>query len=335
MNSGVSRFLSLPVALVLSLAVAGCGGATDEVRLPDRVASSPVPSPTPGASRSEPLQDRFEVPYVDDGNPAHTLDLYLPADTSAEPFPVAVFVHGGRWREGDKSSLRPDGDGEQAGFTRFLTENGFSVAAINYRLSGEAQFPANMNDVRAAVRYLRANAVQLGLDGERIAVAGDSSGGHLAMLAGTTNGDPALEGDLGVTSVNGDVQAVVSYYGLSDIRNRSDYKAESGCGEGRKEVSSEGRMLGAEPITPEGLALAEKASPLLRVTADSVPMLLFAGRQDCTAPVSQSQAMLDALKKVGVKAELVVLDAGHADATYYSTSEPQQRLLEFLTGVLG
>ena len=248
---------------------------------------------------------------------------------------MAVFVHGGRWSEGDKSSLRPGGEGEQSGFTSFLTANGFAVAAINYRLSGEAQFPANINDVRAAVRYLRANAVELGLDGTRIAVAGDSAGGHLAMLAATTNGDPALEGDLGDTSVSGDVQAAVSYYGLSDIRDRSAYKAESGCGEGRKEVSSEGRMLGAEPTTPRGMALAEQASPLLRANADAVPLLMFAGRQDCNAPVSQSQALLDALRKAGATADLMVLDAGHADPVYYTTQQPQQKLLEFLTGVLG
>jgi acetyl esterase/lipase len=216
-------------------------------------------------------------------------------------------------------------------YKNLLLGNGYAAASINYRLSGEATFPANIEDVKAAVRYLRANAVDLGVDPDRFAIVGESAGAHLALLLGMTSGVAPLEGDLGTTGVSSAVQAVVSYYGFSDLRVRSQQLADQGCpADDHGGTTSEGAMLGAEPSTDTGRALATQASPITYVDASDPPTLLFHGTQDCTAPTAQSKDMEAALKAAGVPTELRLIDAGHADAAFFTTPELQDQLIRFL-----
>ena len=131
-----------------------------------------------------------DIAYVSNGHERQKLDLYLPPNRKeGDMLPLVIWVHGGGWQNGTKQLV-----GRQA----FLLEQGFALAAINYRLSSHAAFPAQIHDCKAAVRFLRQNASRYGLDGERIGVWGSSAGGHLAALLGTSGNSKELEGDLGV-----------------------------------------------------------------------------------------------------------------------------------------
>jgi BD-FAE protein len=137
------------------------------------------------------------------------LDLYLPA---ARPAPVVVFVHGGGWRLGSRHSAGPAFPGTSA--LEAVAQAGIAVASVDHRLSGEAVWPAQLHDVKAAVRWLRARAGDLGVDPERVYAWGESAGGHLAALLGLTAGDPELEGDVGVTGPSSAVAAVAAGTGI-------------------------------------------------------------------------------------------------------------------------
>ena len=262
---------------------------------------------------------------------AQMLDLYLPRTPGSLPHPLVIFIHGGRWAGGDKSALPERGDMSLDTYQKLLLTNGYAVATLNYRLSGEAQFPAQIHDVKAATRYLRANATSLGIDPTRFAAVGESAGGHLAMMLGTTGEDTGLEGDLGSTGVSSAVQAVVSYYGVSDLPHRAGQR-DASCEPitGRSPSSSENAFLGADLGTPTGDRLAVQASPMTYIDATDPPTLLFHGRQDCNVSYLQSQTMHDALSKAGVATELTLIDAVHAEAAFFGTPALQQQLLMFL-----
>ncbi|MFP6765685.1 MAG: alpha/beta hydrolase, partial [Planctomycetaceae bacterium] len=137
------------------------------------------------------------------------LDLYLPDNQNA---PLAVFIHGGSWKQGSKDRC----------YVSWLTDHGFAVASISYRLSGKAIFPAQIHDCKAAVRWLRANASKYGYSTNRIAVTGRSAGGHLAVLLGTTGGVRELEGNVGGNlDYSSGVDAIVDYFGAMDFIQRT------------------------------------------------------------------------------------------------------------------
>src|SRR5947209_5066676 len=141
---------------------------------------------------------------------AQKLDLYLPG--AQGPFPLVIYVHGGAFKFGDK------GDNEASGAFPFLLAAGYALTSINYRLSGEARFPAQIHDVKTAVRWLRANAVSCHIDPERIGAWGASAGGHLVSLLATSGGATALEGaELGHAEQSSRIQAVVSWYAPIDF----------------------------------------------------------------------------------------------------------------------
>ena len=122
------------------------------------------------------------------------LDLYMPEKTAATQPPLIVWIHGGAWRQGNKNNN---------GLLVWAAAEGFAIASIQYRLSGEAKFPAQVHDAKGAIRWLRAHAHEYGYDARKIAVAGGSAGGHLAALVGTSGGVQALEGDVGGNAQHG------------------------------------------------------------------------------------------------------------------------------------
>jgi acetyl esterase/lipase len=239
---------------------------------------------------------------------AQKLDLFLPDGDG--PFPLVINIHGGAFRFGERGML-------DAPIAKALLKEGIAVASIDYRLSGEAKFPAAVLDAKAAVRFLRANASKYRLDGGKFIAFGQSAGGNLASLLGTSGGvaefdDPAL-GNSGVSSR---VQGVIDWFGPTDFLKMDAQAAEQGCpaeacrhGEAN---SPEGLYLGSRPaVVPQ---LAAKANPITFITPDDPPFLLQKGEKDCVVPVGQSRILLDALKTGGVKAELDILEgAGHGD----------------------
>lgn len=163
-----------------------------------------------------------DLSYVNDGNAKHKLDLYVPNNTTS-PVPLIIWIHGGAWRSGDKQ-LAPNS------FPLRYARNGYAVASINYRLSDEAIFPAQIYDCKAAVRWLRANASAYNLDVTRIGAWGLSAGGHLASLLGTGGDVTDLEGNVGGNLQHSSrVQAVVDWFGPTDFLLTDAQEAAQGC----------------------------------------------------------------------------------------------------------
>jgi acetyl esterase/lipase len=217
------------------------------------------------------------------------LDLYLPADDA--PAPVVVFLHGGGWRLGSRHSAGPAYRGADPTPFEQVAQAGIAVASVDYRLSGEAVWPAQLHDAKAAVRWLRARADELGIDPDRVASWGESAGGHLAELLGLVD-DPALEGDVGVTGTSSAVSAVAAWYAPSDV---AAVAADTGA-DPTDATTREALLVGAAPsAVPD---VAAQASPITHVSPAAPPFLLLHGRADRFIPVAQSERLAERLPDV-------------------------------------
>ena len=231
---------------------------------------------------------------------SNTLDLYVP-ENSAGPLPLVIWIHGGAWLAGNK---------DDGGPAIRLLPHGYATASINYRLSQEAIYPAQIEDCKAAVRYLRANAKRYNLDPDRIGVWGRWAGGHLVALLGTTGDVKALEGKGPNQEVSSRVQAVSDLFGPTDL---SKIAAQSG-----KQIvmkhdgpDSPGAKLLGGPIE-SNFDKAQKANPIAYITKNDPPFLILHGDKDPLVPVAQSRILDEALKKAGNESTLVVVTgAGH------------------------
>ncbi|WP_226913236.1 alpha/beta hydrolase [Gephyromycinifex aptenodytis] len=277
---------------------------------------------------SDPQPERLDIHYVDDGMPEHTLDIFTPQGSG--PFPVLVWAHGGGWRAGEKADLA-NTDIHMDEMKQALLEHGYAIASVNYRLAPANTFPAPTHDIAASVRYLKAHAAEFGLDPERFALGGDSAGAHLSSLVAMAAGDETVQGTLGETSTDSKVDAVVGYYGLYDLRGRIPDQQAQGCDPERTGAdSSHGQLIGADPGSEQGGKIADSASPLTYINEQSPAMIMFAGRQDCTAPFAQAERMRDALQKASVPTELTIIDTGHADPKFFQDEAIRNQMLSFL-----
>ncbi|MPQ97429.1 alpha/beta hydrolase fold domain-containing protein [Modestobacter sp. I12A-02628] len=254
------------------------------------------------------------------------LDLHLPPE-GAHPAPFVVFAHGGGWSTGSRDVVGPGfADWSPSPFDR-LAAAGIAVATVDYRLSGESTWPAPLEDVVAALRWLRGNSTRLGLDADRVALWGESAGGHLAAMAGLLGHDP----DRGA----GRVRAVVDWYGPADLLGLSGQLGPGAPHDPDAADSRESMLLGAPLRTvPE---LAADASPVHHVTAGAPPFLLVHGRADRLVPARQSELLAAALADHGVPVRLEVLDGadhlwtGSEDAPAVAFDLTTSFLLEHLT----
>ncbi|HTR00265.1 MAG TPA: alpha/beta hydrolase, partial [Candidatus Acidoferrum sp.] len=253
-----------------------------------------------------------------DGKPLK-LDLYMPTTKAS---PLVVYVHGGVWRNGDKSA--------GAAFAERLVGAGFAVASVDFRQTTAAPFPANIHDIKAAVRFLRAKAGDYGYDAERIAIAGESSGAHLALLTGVTNGNTELEGKVGdYLATSSSVQAIVSYFAATDLTTILAQSTPFGLG-----VREPGLKLLLGDLPDQKPELARLASPVFQVDANDPPLYLLHGDRDPQMPVNQSLQMWGVYKDKGLDVTFdPVHGAGHGGPLFF-TPEHQQAVVAFLRRTL-
>jgi acetyl esterase/lipase len=226
------------------------------------------------------------------------LDIYSPKSIT-HPLPVLLWIFGNRWSRGSKNHPPP----------LYLISRGYIVISIDYRLSGEAPFPAAIEDCKAAVRWIRANAAAYHFDPDHIGAWGHSAGGHLAALLGTSGGVAELEGGDN-SSFSSRVQAVCDMSGPSDILQF--YEAVSNSNEriARIDRSSIEQFLGGSVEQNRAKAIA--ASPTTYVSKDDPPFLIIHGEEDMTIPVSQSEVLASKLKAAGVQVTLIMAERrGH------------------------
>jgi len=257
-----------------------------------------------------------DIPYILDGHNRHSLDLYLPDTTKfKKPYPLVIWIHGGGWQKGTKDLF-----GKQTSLLR----HGFAMAAINYRLTREEQFPTQVFDSRAAIRYLRKYADQYGLDANKFGLWGSSAGGHLVSLIGTSNGIVELEGDLGVTDVSSQVQAVCDWFGPSDLNQMNTSSADKSKGAKQNTKPIVKFLGGPFDVKQEE---AKMASPIHYVSKDAPPFLIMHGENDPLVPIEQSELFYVALQKVGVDSEYIeVKDGIHS---FFMGKEEHEKVAEF------
>ena len=250
-----------------------------------------------------------------DGKPL-LLDLYLPEKPKGSP--LVIWVHGGGWKGGSKQNC----------FVKWLSNFGYTVASINYRLVDVAKWPAQLHDCKGAIRWLRANAQTYGYNPDCVIAAGASAGGHLVALLGTTGDSEELEGNVGGNSEQSSrVQAVVDYYGATDfllISRTQSWKVN-------KPESVVYNLLGGP--ANQLVDKAKQASAKFHVTPNDAPLLVFHGGKDTTVLMNQTDAIEEAYKKHNLPVTVYRLkDAGHGGFVFYS-SENAKHLCEFLEAV--
>lgn len=244
--------------------------------------------------------------YYVDGKPrsiSQTMDLFLPLDKSIKPpYPVVIWIHGGSWLHGDKKMDCLAGQ---------LFARKYAIASVNYRLTSEAGFPAQINDMKAAVRFLRANARKYKLDPDRIGVWGVSAGGYLAAMLGTSADIKDLEGSAGHNNQSSRVQAVVDWCGPTDLNT-----VQSQAGPNNK-IRFDGpgtavyNLMGAR-MDKKSLA---SASPVTYASKDDPPFLIMHGDVDDAIPPAQSEELYQSLKQAKVDASYHLLTGyGHSFA---------------------
>lgn len=235
-----------------------------------------------------------DVQYCTGAGKPLLMDVFLPKNRIRTPTPAVLWIHGGGWERGDKNG----NSGAQ-----LLANQGFVTASLFYRLSGDSPFPADIEDCKCAIRFLRANATKYGIDPDRIGVAGASAGGHLAELVATADKSAALEGDGGWQNVSSKVQAASAYYGASDFTvGAMQFQHHTG------QVIVK-LFRGTEKEKPE---LYRKASPIVYVSKEDPPLLLVHGEKDDLVPFDQSVQMTDAYRRLGLPVEFIpVQNAGH------------------------
>ncbi len=241
------------------------------------------------------------------------MDIIYPFEHQQESWPCIVWICGGGWMQLDRHAHIPN--------LMELARERFVLVSVDYRDSNYATFPAQLEDVKSAIRYIKAHAKRYQIDPERIGVMGESAGGHLAGMVGVTSHTD--EFDVGnYLEFDSSVKAVCPWYMPADFSQMM--RTEEGISTG---MLPESRLLGVDvSMRPE---IVERANPISYVTQEAPPFLLIHGTDDRVVPYYQSELMYDALTKVGVEAELIGIEGGdHADI-YFFQPQVMSRIIDF------
>ena len=268
-----------------------------------------------------------DLAYVPGGGPRQMLDVFYPEKTD-KPVPLVIWIHGGAWSAGSKD--RPPG-------LPLMLEKGFAVASVTYRFSQNAVFPAQIEDCKTAIRWLRKNAASLNIAPEKIGVWGASAGGHLVAMLGVA-GD-VKDWDKGENlDQSSRVQAVCDWFGPSDLltfgpqggnarpKNPRPFPATDAAD------SPEGKLIGG--AVPENKDKARAASPVTYVTKDDAPFLIMHGDKDPLVPAAQSTELHELLEKAGVSSKLIILPGAGHGGPQFSSRESLGKVAEFFAKTL-
>jgi acetyl esterase/lipase len=253
-----------------------------------------------------------DVDYVGDGLEGHRLDVYVPAD-GQPTHKVVIAIYGSAWFANNAKQYAFDNVGIP------LLQSGFAVVCINHRGSPEAKYPAQIQDVKAAIRYVRAHAGEYGLDTSFVGITGFSSGGHLSALAGATNGVKTkkvkgvkmdIEGQLGdCLAADSRVDAVVDWFGPIDMTRMENCQAPKGAD------APEAVLIGGAPA--EHLPELALLNPITYLSKQSPRFLVIHGTADSVVPYCQSEFFTEALKKKGLLDEFITVENGeHGPVTF-------------------
>ena len=246
------------------------------------------------------------------------LDLRVP--DGAGPHPVIVYLHSGAWISGDRFG----------GPALRQAQRGYAVASIDYRLAPKHIWPAQVEDTKAAVRWLRANATRFKLDARRIALFGTSAGGHIAAVAATSNGLAEFEGLAhGNPQYSSRVQAVVDFYGPTDLLRIEQDKLPCGIPANGNDPKMPPSLLMGCPIQ-ECKERTRTASPMTYVTPDDPPFLIQHGMLDCLVPYTQSVALHEKLRAAGVESTLALIPRGDHGGDRFKETQYQRMVDDFL-----
>ena len=249
-----------------------------------------------------------DIAYIEGGDEAQKLDLYLPETASEKPLPLIVHIHGGGWRAGNKIPCPVSA----------MVLKGYAVASIEYRFSPKAIFPAQIQDCQAAIRWLRAHAKQYNLDTDHLGAVGGSAGGHLSALVGTSGGKKAFPPIGGHLDQSDRVQAVIDIYGPADFSTVVQQAAED-----KKVMNIFAFNTPSDPYssligTPlDDKPKADAVSPVHYVSKDNPPFLILHGTHDTLVPYAQSVQLEAALKAQNIPVWLQTLPgAGHGGPAF-------------------
>jgi acetyl esterase/lipase len=251
----------------------------------------------------------LDIDYVGDRAIGHKLDIHLPENGKA-PYPIVIAIYGSAWfSNSSKEEVFKEGLGQK------LLESGFAVVNVNHRSSGDARFPAQIQDIKAAIRFIRANSAKFSLDNSFIGVTGWSSGGHLTALTGTTNAiktdkmgglEIDIEGSLGnYTNQSSQVNAVVDWFGPTDFLIMDQCGSSFSHNDAKSPESS---LIGG--AIQENSAKVALANPINYVSKNNPPFLIFHGDKDPLVPDCQSKKLYEKLQKEDVPSELVIVAGG-------------------------
>lgn len=254
-----------------------------------------------------------DIEFARVGDRVLQMDLHLPANPNP---PVLVYVHGGAWRAGTRADVPVAG----------LLAQGFAIASVDYRLSTEAVFPAQVHDIKAAIRFLRAKASLFGINTARIGIIGTSAGGHLAALVGVSNGVTDLEGKVGEhLDQSSDVQAIVSLYGASNLQSILSQSTDFGK---KMRVPALELLLGGSPS--EKPALAQLASPVAHLDKADPPLLLIHGDADPQMPPQQSKELAAAYESKHLPVKLIIIPGAKHGGHEFFDDERISQMVKFL-----
>ncbi|WP_404335420.1 alpha/beta hydrolase fold domain-containing protein [Planococcus rifietoensis] len=330
MKKSTSTFLSITLAATL---LAGCSinGSENEPEETTQAAETKQQSAESEAIDTSFIENKYlDIEY---GGPwkSQKLDIYLPNEGEG-PFPVIVAIHGGGFMQGDKTGIdiAPMLEG---------VNRGYAVVSVNYRLSSESLFPAAINDVKSAIRFVKANAEEYNLNPEKLAAWGGSAGGHLAALAGTSGDDDALNGKNTENSHHSsEVQAVVDWYGQINFLKMDEQFEESGItpklGERNTDESLESKYMGRN-IT-EKVEDVKKANPETYITENDPAFLIQHGTADPNVPTQQSIDFAEKLTAVlgEEKVELTLFDGAVHGGESFNSEENLNKVFSFLDEAL-